>query len=228
MDYAIQSYLSCEQKLDSLRTALIKEQTRLLSVNRIQRLGDLVKSIDAGKSPSGESASASDNGYGVLKVSAVGDWEFQPSENKQIDESEFMSEYQVRAGDFLVTRANADPHSVARTCIVRESYPNLMLSDKTWRIQFTPDNPFSLVGILAWTKGPLFRSFILKALSGTEAKNISQKRFLDGPFPICSPAEFNDFSHKVELILQQKDAIRERTLIATAMQKAYVTGVLTR
>jgi type I restriction enzyme S subunit len=96
----------------------------------------------------------------VLKVSAGGDWFFEPSENKAIDDPEFMPELEVQAGDFLATRANADPNSVGRTCIVLEPRPGLMLSDKTWRLVFDAKNKYSEFGILAWSKSPIFRMHI--------------------------------------------------------------------
>jgi hypothetical protein len=59
-------------------------------------------------------------------------------------------------------------------------------------------------------KSSIFRKHILKALGGTEAKNISQKRFLDGPFPICDEADFEDFSLEIKSLLLSEASLQKR------------------
>lgn len=198
------------EKLRLIRDAVIVDQSVKMSVHGHLELRQLVTAIESGNSPSGRPEPAGEDEYGVLKVSAVGDWEFDPIENKRIDITDYVSELAVRSGDFLVTRANADPHSVGRTCLVRETPEGLMLSDKTWRILFKPDNPFHELGILAWTKSPIFRKHIMRHLAGTEAKNISQAKFLAGPFPACPPEDFNSFASKISEIRGGEAALYAR------------------
>ena len=69
-----------------------------------------------------------------------------------------------------------------------------MLSDKTWRLVFKEGIEFDSLGILAWTKSPRFRRHVRSQLGGTDAKNISQRRFLAAPFPVDYPRVFAAFT----------------------------------
>jgi type I restriction enzyme S subunit len=53
--------------------------------------------------------------WGVLKVGAVNGWEFNPMENKRLPEGEeILPEYEIRVGDFLISRANTENCLVAQ------------------------------------------------------------------------------------------------------------------
>lgn len=180
----------------------------------------IVKRIDAGKSPKASSLPAESNEYGVLKVSAVGSQGYCSDENKAlIDSDDFVVDATVQPGDFLVTRANAQSQGVARTCIVENTPSNLMLSDKTWRLNFEDDAPPKRF-VLAWTKLPKFRSYIEALCSGTEAKNISQAKFLAGPMVVLNEKQQFD----IDQLLCQTDLTRkvleERERVSATMKRA--------
>ncbi|TNI63481.1 restriction endonuclease [Aeromonas media] len=180
----------------------------------------IVKRIDAGKSPKASSLPAESNEYGVLKVSAVGSQGYCSDENKAlIDSDDFVVDATVQPGDFLVTRANAQSQGVARTCIVENTPSNLMLSDKTWRLNFEGDAPPKRF-VLAWTKLPKFRSYIEALCSGTEAKNISQAKFLAGPMVVLNEKQQFD----IDQLLCQTDLTRkvleERERVSATMKRA--------
>lgn len=179
----------------------------------------IVKRIEAGKSPKASSLPAEPTEFGVLKVSAVGSQGYCPDENKALlDSNDFVVDATVNPGDFLVTRANAQPQGVARTCIVEDTPSNLMLSDKTWRLNFEDDAPPKRF-VLAWTKLPKFRKYIEALCSGTEAKNISQDKFLAGPMVALSEKQKFD----VDQLLCQTDltrkALEERERVSAAMKR---------
>lgn len=179
----------------------------------------IVKRIDAGKSPKASSLPAESNEYGVLKVSAVGSQGYCSDENKAlIDSDDFVVDATVQPGDFLVTRANAQSQGVARTCIVENTPSNLMLSDKTWRLNFEGDAPPKRF-VLAWTKLPKFRSYIEALCSGTEAKNISQAKFLAGPMVVLNEKQQFD----IDQLLCQTDLTRkvleERERVSATMKR---------
>ena len=72
-----------------------------------QPLCDLIDDIENGWSPACESRPAVNDEWGVLKVGAVSFGFFDPRENKALPlELEPKPEYQIRAGDFLMSRAN--------------------------------------------------------------------------------------------------------------------------
>lgn len=208
----------------SVISSLIEERSRSLCQAGVTKLRKAVTSIEAGKSPKSTGEVASLGKHGVLKVSAVGDWLYIPSENKSISEDDYQTDLEVKAGDFLATRANADPNSVGRTCIVDSSPPYLMLSDKTWRIHLV-DNSIKL-GVLAWTKSSIFRKHILKKLGGTDAKNISQQRFLDGPFPNCSKADLEEFSNEIESLLLAENTLKKRQQENTKLLKTLINQMM--
>lgn len=187
---------------------------------KMTTMKSIVKRIEAGKSPKASSLPAEPNEFGVLKVSAVGSQGYCPDENKALlDSDDFVVDATVQPGDFLVTRANAQPQGVARTCIVESTPSNLMLSDKTWRLNFEGDAPPKRF-VLAWTKLPKFRSYIEALCSGTEAKNISQEKFLSGPMVVLSEKQQFD----IDQLLRQTDltrkALEERERVSAAMKRA--------
>lgn len=114
-----------------LKLSLIEQRTQELTKVGITKLEQVVNRIESGKSPGGLGRAADEDEFGVLKVSAVGDWYYHSEENKAITETEYQSHLEVKPGDLLATRANVDPDSVGRTCLVRCTRPGLMLSDKT-------------------------------------------------------------------------------------------------
>jgi len=187
---------------------------------KMTTMKSIVKRIEAGKSPKASSLPAEPNEFGVLKVSAVGSQGYCPDENKALlDSDDFLVDATVQPGDFLVTRANAQPQGVARTCVVESTPSNLMLSDKTWRLNFEGDAPPKRF-VLAWTKLPKFRSYIEALCSGTEAKNISQEKFLSGPMVVLSEKQQFD----VDQLLRQTDlsrkSLEERERVSAAMKRA--------
>lgn len=103
----------------AIQSVLGEEDKWLMTTMR-----SVVKSIEAGKSPKASSLPAEPHELGVLKVSAVGSQGYCPEENKALlNSDDFISEAIVGVGDFLVTRANAQPQGVARTCIVETTPP---------------------------------------------------------------------------------------------------------
>ncbi|WP_211243502.1 restriction endonuclease subunit S [Chitiniphilus eburneus] len=182
----------------------------------------VVKSIEAGKSPKASSLPAEPHELGVLKVSAVGSQGYCPEENKALlNPNDFIPEATVEIGDFLVTRANAQPQGVARTCIVESTPNNLMLCDKTWRLRFTADAPPKQF-ILAWTKLPKFRSYIEALCSGTEAKNISQEKFLAAPMVHLDKGQQEDIGRAMEEIERAKKALEKRRGAVLSFKRSFL------
>lgn len=101
---------------------------------RVERLGHLLRRIEAGGAPQRENRPARDSEWGVLRVGAVTWGEYQPAENKAlVAEGAIDGNLEVRPGDLLLSRANT-PEFVGRTVFVRETPPRLLLSDKTLRL----------------------------------------------------------------------------------------------
>ncbi len=207
-----------------LKSSLIEKRVQELAKGGITQLKREINRIESGKSPGSLGRSAGEDEFGVLKVSAVGNWDYHAEENKLISESEYLIHLEVKPGDLLATRANADPDSVGRTCLVRHTRSGLMLSDKTWRLDLK--DPKNTAGILALTKSSMFRKYVRSVLGGTEAKNISQTAFLNAPFPDCLQNEFRAFSSEIEAILETEYFIQERVKNARKVSKILINKIL--
>lgn len=214
-----ESQRSVLERLKMLRLATVFDYEARLVPSDMTTLAHVTAGLEAGSSPPSTGQSVDEGQHGVLKVSAVGDWQFVPSESKAVSAADFDNSVTVARGDLLVTRANADPASVGRTCIVDEDRPDLMLSDKTWRLRLQPlEHPYDPVGILAWSRSRTFRRHVLALLNGTDAKNISQRNFLSGPVPRLDDG-FKSLSQRVRLLTQAIDYAGKRAKEARHLQR---------
>lgn len=97
-------------------------------------LGDVLLSIQAGKSFQTAEVLAGPEELGVLKVSAVTWSKFRADEAKALQESyEPAESHRVKSQDFLISRANTKEF-VGAVVIVDRDYPFRLLSDKTLRL----------------------------------------------------------------------------------------------
>lgn len=187
--------LTClRDQVSTLRMAAIYQFES--QVHAGSNLGDLVTELESGSSPPSTGEEAGSHDLAVLKVSAVGDWEFVAHEAKAVAPGDYDESVEVHGGDLLIARANADPDSVGRSCLVDSVRSGLMLSDKTWRAHLSDAAREVPYGVLAWTKCRAFRTHVRNQLNGTDAKNISKERFLAGPAPLIDGA-FKDFDAQI-------------------------------
>ena len=141
-----------EEKERLVKEKKIKSQKSLLPISDDKKLfelpqgwewcqlDDLSLSSEAGWSPQCEPTQREGNNWGVLKVSAVTWGRYQPNENKALPVSlEPRPQYEVKAGDFLISRANT-AELVARAVVVPLAPPEkLMMSDKIIRFSFSKE-----------------------------------------------------------------------------------------
>jgi type I restriction enzyme S subunit len=92
--------------------------------------------------------SGEDEGFYVLKISAVKQGIYIDGEIKTIPRKAFVSDYQVKKGDFLMTRGNT-PDLVADICYVNvDITENIMISDLIYRLTY--DQKFLLHEFIAY------------------------------------------------------------------------------
>jgi type I restriction enzyme S subunit len=121
----------------------IPEHWKVLSVRRLAGV------IEQGWSPVAEDRLASEDEWGVIKLSAVSKGLFRSEEHKVLPEDvEANKCYEIRAGDFLLTRANT-PHLVGDVCVVSSTRPHLMLCDLVYRVA-VDDNRISRNYLCYW------------------------------------------------------------------------------
>lgn len=124
-------------KLRTLRSSFV--ENRISAADHWGPLGDRLRRIDAGRSPNLPGTPASPGEWGVLKVSAINEMGFRPSENKRVSDPALIDERcEALQGDLIIARAST-ANLVGRTCRVTGSPYRLLLSDKTLRVVMNPD-----------------------------------------------------------------------------------------
>ena len=99
-------------------------------------VGKTIKVIEAGWSVYGVKRQKGNDERAVLKVSAVTSGYFRETECKVLDKDLNIKKYVYpHKNDLLFSRANTR-ELVGATCIIFEDYPDLLLPDKLWRIEF--------------------------------------------------------------------------------------------
>ena len=149
------------------------------------RLGELIETIDTGKSFKCEERPPDKNEYGIIKVSAVTWGTFNQEESKTcFSTTPWVKGYSIQVDDFLICRANTAA-LVGGCVIVDKISKRLMLSDKVLRIEFS--DSISKTYVLYTLRTPFVRAQLSAAASGTSEsmKNISQNAIkgLLIPFP---------------------------------------------
>ncbi len=97
-------------------------------------IGDLLLRIEAGKSFRCEPRPASPSEWGIIKVSAMTWGAFLEGENKAVPAGvDFNPNYEIKAGDILVSRANTEEY-VGAPVLVNRCRSRLLLSDKSLRL----------------------------------------------------------------------------------------------
>jgi type I restriction enzyme S subunit len=220
---------AADDEHDAALTALRALREHTLEELDTHRLGDLLVSIEAGKSTKAADHAPLDGEAGVLKVSAIRAGQFRPSEAKAVEEPvQFPEKARVRDGDLLISRANTRL-LVGAACRVRGTFPNLFLCDKTLRLVPKPDlDPDFLVHALAASST---RAQIEDAATGTSdsMKNISQSVIRDLEIPFTRDlAKQQAIARQLDGLQQTGDAaalVRDNTAtLRDALAEALLSG----
>lgn len=179
----------------------------------MRRLKSLVQRIDQGVSPLADNCLAGDTSWGVLKAGCVNRGVFREEEHKRLPtDYRVNQELAIAEGDVLVSRASGSPHLVGSVGRVTSLRYRLILSDKTFRLQFNdsvcPDF-MVLVG-----NGRYYRQQVEQAISGAEG--------LANNLPLSS---LRDFFFAVPRDVSEQRAIVHAVHEATsALQDAIITA----
>ena len=148
------------------------------------RMGAVVNASEAGWSPTCIGSPRRPGLWGVLKVSAVSWGEFDANANKELP-SDLVPrpEYEVRDDDFLLSRANT-AELVARSVVVEQAEPKLMLSDKIIRLAVSSQMNRSFLNMA--NNASYAREHYAVNASGTSSsmKNVSREVVLALPVPL--------------------------------------------
>ncbi|WP_033576647.1 restriction endonuclease subunit S [Dickeya chrysanthemi] len=148
-------------------------------------LEDLLSDSESGWSPKCEAEPRREGEWGVLKVSAVTWGAFDPNENKRLPLSlEAKPECAVRAGDFMLSRANT-AELVARSVIAPDDCPEkLLMSDKIVRLNFLDNALKQWVNLV--NNSDVARVYYKERATGTSdsMRNVSRQVIHELPIPL--------------------------------------------
>ncbi|NJI23191.1 restriction endonuclease subunit S [Aeromonas veronii] len=191
------------------------------------RLNDLALSSEAGWSPQCEPTSRECNKWGVLKVSAVTWGIFKPEENKELPESlEPRPEYEVKPGDFLISRANT-AELVARAVIVPHDAPiHLMMSDKLIRFKFSKLVEPHFVNMV--NNSVFSRTYYAKVAGGTSSsmKNVSRRQIQNLVVALPPRSEELKIIDKVNGLMTICDRLKSRLQTSQQTQLALAESLV--
>jgi type I restriction enzyme, S subunit len=179
------------------------------------RLGSVVISSHAGRSPQCLPRPRIDYEWGVLKVSAVSWGAFNPDENKALPPGmQPRPEDEVKVGDFLLSRANTE-ELVARSVVVTHTPPNLMISDKTVRLIVSSQVDKQFINVAHLSN--YARTYYASNASGTSSsmKNVSREIMYQVPIPLPPLAEQFRIVAKIEQLMALCDRLEQQIDAAT-------------
>jgi type I restriction enzyme S subunit len=149
------------------------------------RLGSLITHTDGGKSPNCDNIAVSQNEWGVIKTTAIQENKFLDFENKILPNNfEVRDIHKIKVDDVLITRAGPK-NRVGICCLVESLLFNLILSDKTIRINNLKDYTNSKFIVLA-LNSKILKPFIESKMTGMAESqvNISQDNMKKIPIPL--------------------------------------------
>ena len=174
-----------------------------------ENLGNLISVMDSGWSPAClDFPSRTKETWGVLKTTSVQNMAFHEIENKELPERlEPRSQYEVKAGDILITRAGPK-NRVGISCLVETVRPKLMISDKIIRFHLITSSLYEPYIVLCLNSGAT-ADYLEKAKSGMAESqvNISQDKLRLSPVPLCSFEEQKRIVAKVDSLMALCDKL---------------------
>ena len=190
------------------------------------RYSEIILDIEAGKSPSCFNYPANNDEWGVLKISAVSWEKFREQENKKMKlHVEPFKNKEVRSGDFIMTRANTK-ELVAKSVIVENVRPKLLLNDKTLRVLFSQE--IVLPFINRFNNSEHARQHYINVATGASPsmKNISRDNIKLLPLPLPPASEQKAIITKVEKLLALCDQLDTRITQNQTSAEALMQAVL--
>lgn len=182
------------------------------------RMGAVVNASEAGWSPTCIGSPRRSGLWGVLKVSAVSWGEFDATANKELpSDLAPRPEYEVRDSDFLLSRANT-AELVARSVVVEQAEPKLMLSDKIIRLAVSSQMNRSFLNMA--NNASYAREHYAVNASGTSSsmKNVSREVVLALPVPLPPLAEQSRIVTRVMALRRLCADLRQRLAECQSVQ----------
>jgi type I restriction enzyme S subunit len=219
-----------KEKAQLIKDKKIKKTKPLLEISKAEKpfelpngwewvkLNKVISMMDAGWSPACHpEPSPNFETWGVLKTTAVQTLRFLAEENKVLPSSkEPRPQYEVQTGDILVTRAGPW-NRVGVSCLVKETRPKLMTSDKLIRFHLVDVGMSEEYIVLALQAGAT-AEYLESCKSGMASSqvNISQDKLKAAPIPLPAKEEQTRIVYKVNELMTICDQLK--TQLKTAQQ----------
>lgn len=193
----------------------------------IQRLRFLVKRIDQGDSPVCDNRLADEEHWGVLKAGCVNEGVFREEEHKRLpDGSTVNVQYQVQEGDVLMSRASGSPRLVGSVARVGPLKYRLLLSDKTFRLNFQQNEMVDFFVLVM--NSSYFRTQVETVISGAEglANNIPLSEIKSLALPVPPKQEAVETSTQVKHITSAIEGAINSLSQEKALMNEYRTALI--
>ena len=188
-------------------------------------MGEVLSSIESGKSFKCEEHPPHATEYGIVKVSAVTWGTYNEEESKTCLPNQFIESKRIKKGDFLFSRANT--LELVGNCVVVENVSkNLMLSDKILRFHFKDSViPKYVMYYLRTHEG---KKQIQEFSTGNQEsmRNIGQDRIKRITVPMCSTVIQDSAVHEIEARLSVCDGIEKAVDMALQQAEAMRQSIL--
>lgn len=191
------------------------------------QLKEVINGMDSGWSPAClNSPSPSNSKWGVLKTTAVQYLDYLENENKELpDNLTPRLGAEVLSGDILFTRAGP-ANRVGITCYVKNTRPNLMISDKIIRFRAVEPLISGEFLVLCINSGDA-ANYLAKAKSGMAESqvNISQAKLGLTPISFPSLEEQKSIVSRVNTLLLLCTQLKSKLSESSYLQRK-ITDVL--
>lgn len=192
-------------------------------------LGSALDAIQTGTSPKGEERIPGEGERAVLKISAVGQGTFRPTEVKTVaSDIQLNEDARVRRGDVLLVRCNAVIDRVGAVCRVPDEDPGpLYLCDKTLRLVPHPERlDADFLANVMWA--PAVREQIAARATGSDMRNISQKALREIEVPLPSISDQREIGARLRGLTHQSHSLRREAMQLTHARTALLSAFLSQ
>lgn len=191
------------------------------------RLGDISLFSSAGKSFNCESREAIGDEWGIIKTSAITSGVFVESENKFYSKKcNNDVQTKIQMGDLLFCRASGSKGLAGRSCVVEKISSNLLLSDKSIRIELAQGISKSLVNMLNNSQyGENYR-LSLGTNKSTSMNNLTREQILNFRIPLPPTAEQKEIVARVEQYLQTITQLETQIATRETLTKQLMQSIL--
>ena len=194
----------------------------------VKRLRFATSRIEQGWSPQCENQPADEGFWGVMKVGCVNGDTFDANENKALPpELEAAANYELRAGDILISRANTRELLGSAAIVPEGTRSKLLLCDKLYRVSPAPGlrNDF----LTLFLRTPVARFQYEREATGASSsmQNIAQVTIKDLPTVIPPLEEQQAICVQVRANVARLDTLLGAIEAAIARLAEYRTALIT-